>query len=107
MALLELVLAVIPGVMLLNRGKRQQLGYLFRAAVLMMLAGSLYRFDTYLLAFRPGDNWSYFPSVPEMFTTFGLIAAEILAYILIIKFFPILTGAAVGTGKAGTAWART
>ncbi|HET9263367.1 MAG TPA: Ni/Fe-hydrogenase cytochrome b subunit [Vicinamibacterales bacterium] len=107
MALLELVLAVIPGVMLLNRGKRQQLGYLFRAAVLMMLAGSLYRFDTYLLAFRPGDNWSYFPSVPEMFTTFGLIAAEILAYLLIIKFFPILTGAAVGTGKAGTAWART
>lgn len=107
MVLLELALAIAPGVMLMNSRKRRNLGHLFRASVLMMLAGSLYRFDTYLVAFRPGDNWAYFPSVPEMFTTFGLIAAEILAYIVIIKFFPILTGAPGSTGKAGTAWART
>lgn len=107
MVLLELALAIAPGVMLMNSRKRRNLGHLFRASVLMMLAGSLYRFDTYLVAFRPGDNWAYFPSVPEMFTTFGLIAAEILAYIVIIKFFPILTGAPGSTEKAGTAWART
>jgi Ni/Fe-hydrogenase subunit HybB-like protein len=107
MALLELALAIAPGIMLMNGRKRRNLGHLFRASVLMILAGGLYRFDTYLVAFRPGDNWAYFPSVPEMFTTFGLIAAEILAYIVIIKFFPILAGAPDSTGKAGTAWART
>lgn len=107
MALLELGLALAPGFMLLNRRRRRDLGHLFRAAVLMMLAGGLYRFDTYLVAFRPGDNWSYFPSVPEMLITLGLVAAEIMVYIAVIKFFPILTGAPERAEKAGAAWART
>jgi Ni/Fe-hydrogenase subunit HybB-like protein len=59
--------------------------------VLLMLAGSLYRFDTYLVAFRPGAQWSYFPSVAELLITFGLVSGEILVYILIVKLFPILT----------------
>jgi Ni/Fe-hydrogenase subunit HybB-like protein len=107
MALLELALATAPGVMLLNRRRRTDLGHLFRAAMLMMLAGGLYRFDTYLVAFRPGDNWSYFPSVPELFITLGLVAAEIMVYIAVIKIFPILSGAAPAAEKAGAGWART
>lgn len=107
MTLLELGLALAPGFMLLNKARRQDLGHLFRAAVLMMLAGGIYRFDTYLVAFRPGDNWSYFPSVPEMLITLGLVAAEVMVYIAVIKFFPILTGAPERAEKAGEAWART
>jgi Ni/Fe-hydrogenase subunit HybB-like protein len=107
MALLELALATAPGVMLLSRRRRTDLGHLFRAAMLMMLAGGLYRFDTYLVAFRPGDNWSYFPSVPELFITLGLVAAEIMVYIAVIKIFPILSGAAPAAEKAGAGWART
>ena len=64
---------------------------LFRAAMLFMLAGSLYRFDTYLVAFRPGAHWSYFPSVTEILITLGLISGEIMAYIVIVRLFPILT----------------
>jgi Ni/Fe-hydrogenase subunit HybB-like protein len=59
--------------------------------MLFMLAGSLYRFDTYLVAFSPGAQWSYFPSVTEILVTVGLIAGEIMLYIVIVKVFPILT----------------
>ena len=52
---------------------------------------ALYRFDTYLVAFRPGAHWSYFPSVAELLITLGLVAGEIMLYIAIVKVFPILT----------------
>ena len=65
---------------------------MFRAAVLIAVAGTLYRFDAYLVAFNPGPGWSYFPTVPEIAITIGLVALEILVYILLVKRFPILGG---------------
>ena len=56
----------------------------------MMAGGALYRFDTYLVAFMPGGQWSYFPSVPELVITVGLVSFELLAYIVVVKTFPIL-----------------
>src|SRR4029079_12848294 len=91
MTLLEFVLVIAAVGMLLGDAQRQKLGNLFRSAMLLMLAGSLYRFDTYLVAFQPGGHWSYFPSVTEILVTTGLIAGEIMLYILIVKLFPILT----------------
>jgi Ni/Fe-hydrogenase subunit HybB-like protein len=58
----------------------------------MMFGGAVYRFDTYLVAFMPGAHWSYFPSVTEMLITVGLVSAELMAYIAIVKLFPILAG---------------
>jgi Ni/Fe-hydrogenase subunit HybB-like protein len=91
MSLLEFALFIGAIVLLASDARRRRLGTLFRAAMLLMLAGSLYRFDTYLVAFRPGAQWSYFPSVSEMLITFGLVSGEILVYILIVKLFPIIT----------------
>ena len=91
MSLLEFALFIAALVLLASDVRRRRLGTLFRAAMLLMLAGSLYRFDTYLLAFRPGSQWSYFPSVGEMLITFGLVSGEILVYILVVKLFPIIT----------------
>jgi hypothetical protein len=59
---------------------------------MLVVAGALYRFDTYLVAFNPGDNWAYFPAVPEQLVTIGLVALEVMAYIAIVKRFPILAG---------------
>jgi len=42
--------------------------------------------------FNPGSNWGYFPSVPEIAITVGLVAFEVLAYIAIVKTFPVLAG---------------
>ena len=91
MSLLEMALFAAGIVMLANEARRRRLGTLFRAAMLLMLAGGLYRFDTYLVAFRPGAQWSYFPSVPEMLVTLGLVSGEIMVYIVIVKLFPIIT----------------
>jgi Ni/Fe-hydrogenase subunit HybB-like protein len=90
---LEMALAVGAMAMLLAKGRIRNLGWLFQASVLLVLGGALYRFSTYLMAFDPGGNWSYFPSIPEMLVTIGFVALEVLAYVYLIKRFPILTGA--------------
>jgi Ni/Fe-hydrogenase subunit HybB-like protein len=89
----ETALLLAPAVMILRAPGPARPGRLFRIGVLMMLGGALYRFNAVLLAFNPGDNWSYFPSVPEMTITLGFIALEIMAYMVIVKRFPILSGA--------------
>ena len=91
--LLEMLLFLLPAFMLLWRRRLRDPAYLFRAAMLIIIAGALYRFSTYLLAYSPTiGNWSYFPAVPELLVTVGLVAFEVLAYILIVKEFPILAG---------------
>lgn len=105
----EIGLAVAAFLLLVGRRARRSSGNLFRAAMLMMLAGGLYRFNTYLVAYRPGDDVHYFPSVAEFLITVGLVAFEVLAFVVIVKMFPILAREApakIGvhrTGK-GKAW---
>ncbi len=92
MVILELVLFLAPAAMLMSASSRRNLGHLVRSAMVMMFAGALYRFDVFLVAFNPGAHWSYFPSVPELLVTVGLVAAEVLAYVFIVRNFPILSG---------------
>jgi Ni/Fe-hydrogenase subunit HybB-like protein len=92
LSLVELALFAAPLVMLATDRQRRDFGNLFRAAMLMALAGAMYRFDVFLVAFQPGEHWSYFPSVGETLATLGLVALEILGYILIVRLFPILGG---------------
>jgi Ni/Fe-hydrogenase subunit HybB-like protein len=90
---IEITLVVLPLLLLASAGQRRDPGNLFRAAMAMMLAGGLYRFNTYLVAYRPGEDVHYFPSAPEFLITLGLVAFEIAGYILIVKLFPIFSGA--------------
>ncbi|MCP4128777.1 MAG: Ni/Fe-hydrogenase cytochrome b subunit [Gammaproteobacteria bacterium] len=90
MFLVEMALFLIPVLILLTKRARSSAALLFVAAVSMLLAGSLYRIDTMLVAFNPGSEYSYFPSIPEMLITIGVISFEILAYILLAKYLPVL-----------------
>lgn len=100
---LEILLFALPAFMLASRARARHPATLFRAAGLLAFAGALYRFDTFLVAFQPGDHWSYFPSLGEMAVTLGLVAMEILAYVAIIHYFPIMSGTRLATAeKAGT-----
>lgn len=63
-----------------------------QAALLALAAGALYRIDTFLTAYSPGNGWSYFPSVGEIVVTLGLVAAETVVYVVLVKKFPILAG---------------
>jgi len=89
---LEMLLFLVPAIMLAGSRGRARIGTMFRAAMMIALAGSLYRFDSYLVAFNPGPGWSYFPSVPETAITLGLVALEIMVFIWLVKRFPILSG---------------
>jgi Ni/Fe-hydrogenase subunit HybB-like protein len=72
----------------------------FLGAVALLLAGSLYRLDAYLVAYDPVGNWTYFPSVPELMVTVGVIAFEILLYLFFVKTLPVLAGGHAASGKA-------
>ncbi len=90
---IETALVLMPLALLSSGALRRDPGNLFRAAMAMMLAGGLYRFNTYLVAYRPGEDVHYFPSAPEFLITLGLVAFEIMGYIVIVKVFPIFSGA--------------
>lgn len=87
---LETVLFLVPFFMLIRQ--KQSLGSLLRAAMLIAIAGGLYRFDTFLVAFNPGQGWHYFPSATEQLITLGLVAGELAIYGAVVKYFPILGG---------------
>ncbi len=75
----------------------------FLAAMSMAMAGILYRIDAYLVAYSPGPGWTYFPSLGELAVTMGLVAFEILAFIIAIRLLPVLPKehAARATSGAG------
>jgi len=65
---------------------------LFPAAASMLAGAVLYRIDAFLVAYNSPMHWHYFPSAPEIVVTLGVIAVEVLAYIVFVKQFPILPG---------------
>lgn len=90
---LEMALFSTAAALLLPHEWRSDPGKQFLAALLMMLGGTLYRFDVFLVGFNPGAQYSYFPSLAEMILMIGLIALELAAYVVIVKRFPVIGGA--------------
>jgi Ni/Fe-hydrogenase subunit HybB-like protein len=78
-------------------------GALLRAAGVLAGAGALYRIDTYLTAFDPGNGWRYFPSVGEIVVTLGIIAVETMVFVYVVRRFPILAGEGPRSAGAPTA----
>ncbi|MCP4009568.1 MAG: Ni/Fe-hydrogenase cytochrome b subunit [Proteobacteria bacterium] len=88
--LFETALFIVPVIILLSPANRNNGGKLLIAAVCMLAAGSLYRFNAFLFTFNPGPGYSYFPSVPELMITLGVISFEILAFMVLVKTLPVL-----------------
>jgi Ni/Fe-hydrogenase subunit HybB-like protein len=86
----EMASFLVPVWLLLRPEDRANPGKLFGAAVLLMLGGFLLRINGYLVGYETGAGWSYFPSLPELTVTVGVIAAEILGYIVLVKLLPVL-----------------
>jgi Ni/Fe-hydrogenase subunit HybB-like protein len=88
----ETLLFLAAALLFLQQGVRASAAGQLQAALLALAGGALYRVDSFLTAFNPGDNWVYFPSLAEIFVTLGLVATETVAYVFIVKKFPILAG---------------
>jgi Ni/Fe-hydrogenase subunit HybB-like protein len=63
---------------------------LFLGGLFTMVGGSLYRINVYIIGFQPFKGLSYFPSVPELFITMGMISLQLAIFAIIIKTFPIM-----------------
>lgn len=90
MFIIENALYVISMLILFIPKNRRIPRMLFIASLSMLLAGSVYRFNAFLIGFSPGPGWTYFPSFSEIMITFGVVSVEIMAYLLIVKKFPVL-----------------
>jgi Ni/Fe-hydrogenase subunit HybB-like protein len=87
---LEMAAFIVPAVLLANADNRRRPDKLFLSAVLMMTGTFLLRIDSYLVGYETGAGWSYFPSLPEIGLTVGVIAIEILGYVLLVRLLPVL-----------------
>ncbi|ROR32539.1 Ni/Fe-hydrogenase cytochrome b subunit [Inmirania thermothiophila] len=91
--LLETALFVFPVVVLAGPlGRRAP--WLFLAALSLGLAGALYRLNAFLIGFLARPGYVYFPSAEEILVTVGLVAFEILVYLVAVKRLPVLAAPA-------------
>lgn len=90
MFVIENLLFIYPMIVLLNKSNRGKLTQLFYASISILLAGAVYRFDTFLVGFHPGGGYVYFPAVAEIMITVGIISIELVAYLYFVKRFPVL-----------------
>jgi Ni/Fe-hydrogenase subunit HybB-like protein len=86
----EMALFTAAGILFLTRRVRTDRGRLFISATIALLAGALYRIDTYLVAYSPAPGAIYFPSVGEIMVSVGLSALCVAVYLFLVKKFPIL-----------------
>ncbi len=89
MFLLENSFLLTGLLVLMYPGNRKSPQLLFLAATSLLLGGGLYRFNTYITGFDPGNGWYYFPSVGELCITFSIVAMEILGYMWCVRRLPI------------------
>jgi Ni/Fe-hydrogenase subunit HybB-like protein len=90
MFFLENLLYLVPLIFLVSPRTAQNLRVLFLAGLALLLAGAVYRFNAFLVGFSPGPGWCYFPAVPEIVITLGLVSLELMAYLYFVKRYPVL-----------------
>jgi len=90
MFIIELLMFLVPAIILFSEKNRSSSQKLFISSAVIVLAGSLYRFDTFIVVFNPGHGYHYFPAFQELMITIGIIAMEIMAYLIFIKRLPVL-----------------
>lgn len=88
---IEMALFIAPLAILAQPAARRNPTKLFVAAVCLMLAGFLLRINSYLVGYETGPGWHYYPSVPEIMVSIGMIALEVLGYIVLVRYLPILS----------------
>lgn len=89
---IEMALFIAPLAILAKPTARRNPAKLFVAALCLMLAGFLLRINSFLVGYETGPGWHYFPSVPEIMVSIGMIALEVLGYIVLVRYLPILPG---------------
>jgi Ni/Fe-hydrogenase subunit HybB-like protein len=88
--MLENFLVLAPALALRVKAWRETPRVLFECALATGIGGMLYRFVPTTIAYNPGHNFNYFPSVIEVLITVGYVAIAALLYGVAVKIMPIL-----------------
>lgn len=86
----EFLFGVAAVALLLPKSNRLNSRYVFLGATAMLLNGVLYRLNSYLIGYDPGNGWNYFPSVGEILVTMAMFALTIILYLIFVKQLPVL-----------------
>jgi len=88
--LAELLIGVIiPMVMFMKQSNREDNRMQLRGASLVIAGLVLNRFNVSMFGMEQADQAIYYPSMIESLVTIGIIAAHVLFFVLIAKYFPI------------------
>lgn len=90
--LLQVACILVPGVVLRGSVARQTPRTLLNMSTLACVGGMFYRFIPSTLAFNDKAPDVYFPSVPELFISFGYIGLAIVLFRLAVTYFAVLPG---------------
>ncbi|OGU17748.1 MAG: formate dehydrogenase [Geobacteraceae bacterium GWC2_53_11] len=86
----EIVIGVIiPMVMFMKQAYREDQRMQLRGASLVIFGLVLNRFNVSMFGMEQADQAIYYPSVIESLVTIGIIAAHVLFFVLLAKYFPI------------------
>ncbi|MGD8587679.1 MAG: Ni/Fe-hydrogenase cytochrome b subunit [Chromatiales bacterium] len=87
---IEMTLYLIPFALMIRRNSCRSRQTIFILSICLLLAGTIYRINTYLIGYHPGPDWNYFPSIAEMLITIGMFSLEIVLYLIFVKMLPVL-----------------
>jgi Ni/Fe-hydrogenase subunit HybB-like protein len=88
--LAEIVIGVVvPMFMFMKREYREDQRMQLRGATLVIAGLVLNRFNVSMFGMEQPDQLIYYPSIIESLVTIGIIAAHILFFVLVAKYFPI------------------
>ena len=87
---IEMAGFILPVILLATPAARRRPDRLLIAAVALIVGTLMLRLNGFLIGYQTGSGWHYFPSLPELLVTIGIIAAEILGYIVLVRWLPIL-----------------
>lgn len=90
MFLIESLLFLTPLVIISQGALRASGRAMFLAAVALVLAGAVFRFNALLVGFNAPAGYQYFPSVIELLVSIGMIAIHVVGFVYIVKTFPVL-----------------
>ena len=80
---------VIPMFMFMKKACRKDQRMQLRGATLVIFGLMLNRFNVSMFGMEQADQAIYYPSIIESLVTIGIIAAHVLFFVLIAKYFPI------------------
>jgi len=86
----EMALFVAPVLMLMSPKNIYNPRLQFLSGFSLLLAGSVYRINTYIIGYDAGPGWSYFPSAGEIMVTVGVFSFEVILYLFFVKKLPVL-----------------